>query len=151
MDRDRFIINIKTPKDFYEDIANDVDAGFDTSNYECDRTLPTGKNKKIIRLMKDKLGGKIMTKSVAFRAKTYSYSMDDGIEVKKAKGTKKCVTKRMLKFLDYKDCFLYNEIILKSQQRFKSEAHNIYTEEVNKIALRSNVDKRLQTSDRITS
>ena len=51
--------------------------------------------------------------------------------------------KRMLKLLDYKDCLLNNEIILKSQQRFKSETHNVYTEEVNKIALSSNDDKRL--------
>ena len=57
--------------------------------------------------------------------------MDDGGSDKKAKGTKKCVIKRRLKFNDYKDCFLNNEIILKLQQRFKSEAHNVYTEEVN--------------------
>ena len=77
--------------------------------------------------------------------------MDDDSEVKKVKGTKKCVIKRMLKFNDYKDCLLNDEIILKSQQRFKSEAHDIYTEEVNKITLSSNDDKRLQTYDRITS
>ena len=57
----------------------------------------------------------------------------------------------MYKFNDYKDCLLNNEIILKSQQRFKSKAHNVYTEEINKIALISNDDKRLQTFDRITS
>ena len=77
--------------------------------------------------------------------------MDDGNSDKKAKGTKKYVIKRMLKFNDYKNCVLNNEIILKSQQRFKSERHNVYTEDVNKIALSSNDDKRLQTYDRITS
>ena len=77
--------------------------------------------------------------------------MDDGGSDKKAKGKKKCVIKRRLKFNDYKDCLLNNEIILKSQQRFKSEAHNVYNEEVNKIALSGNDDKRLQTFDRITS
>ena len=77
--------------------------------------------------------------------------MDDGRSDKKAKGTKKCVIKRRLKFNDYKDCLLNNEIILKSQRRFKSEAHNVYTEEINKIELSSNDDKRLQTFDRITS
>ena len=71
--------------------------------------------------------------------------------IKKQKGTKKCVIKKILKFNDYKDCLLNNEIILKSQQRFKNEAHNVYTEEINKIALSSNGDKRLQTFDRITS
>ena len=59
--------------------------------------------------------------------------------------------KKILKFNGYKDCLLGNEIILKSQQRFKSEAHNVYTEEINKIALSSNDDKRLQTFDGITS
>ena len=71
--------------------------------------------------------------------------------IKKAKGTKKCVIKPSIKFNDYKDCLLNNEIILKSQQRFKSEAHNVYSEEINKIALSSNDDKLLQTFDRITS
>ena len=101
--------------------------------------------------MKDELGGKIMTEFAALTPKTYSYLMDDGNSDKKAKGTKKCIIKRRPKFNDYKDCLLNNEIISKSQQRFKSEAHNIYTEEANKISLSSNNDKRLQTFDRITS
>ena len=101
--------------------------------------------------MKDELGGKIMTEFAGLRPKTYSYIMDDDNSGKKVKGTNKCVIKRRLKFNDYKDCLLNNEIILKSQQRFKSEAHNVYTEEVNKTALSSNDDKRLQTFDRIIS
>ena len=79
----------------------------------------------VIGLKKDELGEKIMTKFAAPGAKTYSYLMDDDSETKKSKGTKKCVIKRMLKFNDYKNCVLNNEIILKSQQRFQSEAHNI--------------------------
>ena len=101
--------------------------------------------------MKNELGGKIMTEFVARRPKTYSYVMDNTQVTKKAKGTKKCVIKRRLKFNDYKACLLNNEILLKSQQRFKSERHDVYTEEINKIALCSNDDKRLQTFDRITS
>ena len=114
-------------------------------------TLPTGKNKKVIGLMKDELGGKIMTEFVALRPKSYSYLADDFKEDKKAKWTKKCVIKRRLKFNDYKYCLLNNEIILKSKQRFKSERHDEYTEEINKIALSSNDDKSLQTFDKITS
>ena len=75
--------------------------------------------------MKDELGEKIMTEFIALRTKTYSYLMDDGNSNKKAKGTKKCVIKRILKFNDYKNCLLNNEIILKPQQRFKTEAHNV--------------------------
>ena len=52
-------------------------------------------------------------------------------------------------FENYKDCLFNDKNILKSQQRFKSNHHNVYTEEINKIALSSNDDKRLQTSDRI--
>ena len=77
MDRDSFIINIKT-EDFYEDISNDVEKRFDTSNYKVGRPLPTGKNKKVIELMKDELGGKIMTEFAPLRPKTYSYLMNYG-------------------------------------------------------------------------
>ena len=152
MDTDSFVIHIKT-EDFYEDIAGDVEEWFYTTNYEEDdkRPLPIAKNKKVIGLFKDELGGKIMKEFCALRAKTYSYLMDDNSEVKKSKGTKKCVIKRELMFENYKDCLFNNKIILKSQQRFKSHHHNVYTEQINKIALSSNDDKRLQTFDKITT
>ena len=101
MDTDSFIMDIKT-NDFYEDIANDVECKLDTSNYEVNRPLPMGKNKKVIGLMKDELGGEIITEFVTLRPKTYSYLTDDGKEDKKAKGTKKCVIKKMIKFNDIK-------------------------------------------------
>ena len=66
MDTGSFIMNIKA-NDFYEDISNDVENRFGTSNYEVNRPLPTGKNKKIIGLMKDELGGKIITEFVTLR------------------------------------------------------------------------------------
>ena len=124
MDTDSFIMNVKT-NDFYKDIANDVENRFDTSNYEENRPLPTGKNKKVIGLMKDELGGKIIMEFVTLRPKTYSFLTDDGKEDKKAKGTKKCVIKKMIKFNDYKKCLLNDELILKSQQRFISKKHNL--------------------------
>ena len=113
MDTDSFIMDIKTNY-FYKDIANDVENRFDASNYEVNRPLPMGKNKKVIRLMKDELGGKIITEFVTLRPKTYSYLTDDGKEHKKAKGTKKRVIKKMIKFNDYKKCLLNDEVILKS-------------------------------------
>ena len=147
---DSFIINIKT-NDFYEDIASDVENRFDTSNYEVKRPLPMGKNKKVTGLMKDELGGKIITEFTTFRPKTYSFLTDDGKEDKKAKGTKKCVIKKMLKFNDYKKCLLNDEVIFKSQQRFISKKHDVYTENINKLALSSNDDKRIVSSDKIAS
>ena len=91
--------------------------------------MPNGKNKKVIGLMKDELGGKTMTKFVGLRAKTYSYLIDDGKD-KKAKGTKKCVIKRKLQFENYKNCleatklenkvnYLENEIGIDSFFRYK--------------------------------
>ena len=122
MDTDSFIMSIKT-SDFYKDISNDVEKRFDTSNYGLPLAyhnglsnnglpLPTGKNKKVLGLMKDELG-KIITEFVTLKLKTYSYLTDDGKEDKKAKGTKKCVIKRMIKFDDYKNCLLKDEILLK--------------------------------------
>ena len=92
-----------------------------------------------------------MKELVGLGAKTYSYLMDDETEHKKAKGTKKCIIKRRLMFKDYKDCLFYDKTILQSQQRFKSDHHNVYTEQVNKMMLISNDDKRLQTFDKTTT
>ena len=88
-DTDSFVIYIKT-EDFFEDISNDVDGWFDTSNYNENniRPLPIGKNKRVPRLFKDELGGKIMVEVVALRPKTWAYLMDDGSEHKKLKGQK---------------------------------------------------------------
>ena len=99
-DTESLVMTIKT-KDVYKDIAQDVQERFDTSNYSDDRPLPKGKNKKVIGLMKDELGGGIITEFIALRPKTYSYTTDEFIEMKKAKGTKKCIIKKMLKFEDY--------------------------------------------------
>ena len=135
----------------YMDTDSFIMDRFDTSNYEVNRPLPMGKNKKVIGLMKDELGGKIITEFVTLRPKTYSYLTDDGKENKKAKRTKKCVIKKIIKFNDYKKCLLNDEVILKSQQRFVSKTHDVYTENINKIALSNNDDKRIILSNKITS
>ena len=95
-------------------------------------------------MFKDELDMKIMTELLALRAEAYAYPLDDDTEMKKAKGTKKCIVKRELTFKNYMDCLFNNEVTTKSQQRF-SNNHRVYTEEVNKIALSSNDNKRLQT------
>ena len=122
--------------------------------------------------MIEELGGQIMKKFVGLKAKTNSYLKDNNDEDKKAKGTKRCVIKGKLKFEDYKeslkvcqtenvmkylkkkeidvDClkedkkeFVKDKLILKAQKRFKSERHNVFTEEINKIALSSNYDEKM--------
>ena len=92
-----------------------------------------------------------MIEFVGLRAKTYEYLMNDDTEHKKAKGTNQCVVKRKLMSENQKDCLFNNKIISKSQQRFKSYYHNVYTEQINNIALSSNDDKRLQKFDKITT
>ena len=152
MDTDSFVMYIKT-ENFYKDIASDVERWFDRSKYdeEDKRPLPTGKNKKAIGKFKDELDGKIMTEFCALRVKAYAYRLDVDTEEKKAKGTKKCIVKQEITLKNYMDSLFNDEVIIKSQQRFRSDHHRVYTEEVNKIALSSNDDKRLQTFDKVTT
>ena len=89
-DTESFTIYIKT-EDFFEDISSDVEKWYDTSKYDKNdkKPLPIGRNKKVPGLFKDELGGKMMTKFVALRAKAYGYLDDDGSENKKSKSTKR--------------------------------------------------------------
>ena len=94
MDTNSFIVYIEAD-DIYKDIGL-IQARFDTSNYELDRPLPKVKNKKVIRLMKDELGGKMTNEFAGLRAKTYSDLIRDNSKDKKAKGTKTCAIRRKL-------------------------------------------------------
>ena len=87
IDTDSFIINVKT-EDFYKDISENVIERFDTSNYIYDRPLPIGVNKKVLGLMKDELGGGMITEFVALRPKAYSYKTKDNVALKKGKRNK---------------------------------------------------------------
>ena len=90
MDTDSFVINIFT-EDFFEDINNDVERWFDTSNYDKNDKSPllTGMNKKVIGMFIEELRGKIMKEFCALRTKTYAYLMDDDSKKTKGKGTRK--------------------------------------------------------------
>ena len=102
VDNNSFVYEIET-EDFYRDIAKDVKKRFDTSGYSKDdsRPLPIEENKKVIGLMKDELGGKIMTEFIALRAKMYAYrKIDKEVEEKRCKGPKKCVVAEGLTFYD---------------------------------------------------
>ena len=152
MDTDSFIIHIQT-EGFYKDIADDVCKWFDTSGYDkkLNRPLPIGINKKFIDMFKDELNGMCMTEFCAPRAKTYTFTFDENKEAKQAKCAKKCVIKNDLKFDNYKDSVLKNKIILRSQERFRSDHHNVFTKEINKVAINSNDGKRIQDFDGITT
>ena len=109
--------------------------------YRLERT------KKVIRLMKDELGGKIMKEFISLRPKMYSYRVDENggaqSEPKKCKGIKKCVVKKTISFDDYKRCLIEGTTIHRSQMMFRSKKHKIRTLEVNKLALSREDDKRI--------
>ena len=151
MDTDSLVYHIKT-KDFYAGISNDVEERFDRSGYnkENAKPLPVGKKKKVIGLMKDKLGDAIMTEFVALRPKLYSFRKVDGSkasEDKKCKGIKKCFVKKILTFEDYKTCLFNDSTEYRSQLMFRSTKHQVYTIEVNKVALNRDDNKQIIKKD----
>ena len=150
MDTDSLVYDIRT-EDFYEDITDDVPARFYTSGYSPNRPLPVGLNKKVIGLMTDELGGKIMTEFVALRPKLCSYKKLDGSEDKKCKRIKKCVVKKTLTFEDYKTCLFNDSTEYRSQLMFRSAKREVHTIEVNKVTLDRDDDKRISRKDRIST
>ena len=123
MDTDSLIYDIEAD-DFYKDIAEDVKDRFDTSGYNPNRPLPVGLNKKVIGLMKDELGGEIMTEFVTLRPKMYAYKTGSA-ESKKCKGIKKCVVKKTISFEDYKACLFSGETSYRSHLMLRSSKHEV--------------------------
>ena len=148
MDTDSLVYNITT-EDFYKDITENIETRFDISGYEPDRPLSIGKNKKVIGLMKDELGGKIMKEFISLRPKMYSYSVGKE-EPKKYNRIKKCIVKKTISFDDYKRCLFEGTTIHRNQLMFRSRKHKVKTLEVNKLALSREDDKRISI-DGITS
>ena len=146
-DTDSLMYEIET-EDFYEDISPDVRTMFDTSDYpkEHPSGIETGVNKKKIGLFKDEVAGKIITEFVGLRAKNYSF-ICDGEEHKRCKGIKINVTKNNIKHKDYKNCLFKNIQLRRKMNVFRSHGHDVYSEEVNKIALSANDDKRVILKD----
>lgn len=148
-DTDSLAYEIQT-EDFYKDIAEDIQTRFDTSDYPVDHAshIKTGINKKVIGMFKDEAGGKQIEEFVGLRAKLYSYRMD-GEDHKKCKGVKKYVVKKRITHDDYKDCLLTKREQLRKMNVFRSCHHDIYSMEVNKIALSADDDKRVILDDGI--
>ena len=149
-DTDSLMYEIKT-KDFYKDIYIDVKNKFDTSDYPSDHPsgIITGANKKVIGMFKDEVSGKQITHFVGLRPKLYSFKIEEESEVRKCKGIKKNVIKKKLDFDDYVKCLFSGEKKLRSMKIIRSEKHDIYSKEVNKIALSNEDDKRHVLKDKI--
>ena len=142
-DTDSLMYEIRT-EDFYKDIKGDVKDRFDTSDYPSNHPsgIPTGCNKKVLGMFKDEAGGKIIDEFVGLRAKLYSYKTLKGEESKKCKGVKRLVVKNSITHEDYKNCLFTGTEQLRKMNVLRSHKHDIYTEEVNKVALSSIDDKR---------
>ena len=142
-DNDSLMYEIQT-EDFYKDINGDVKDRFDTSDYPPNHPsgIPTGCNKKVLGMFKDEAGGKIIDEFVGLRSKLYSFKMFEGKESKKCKGIKKLVVKNSITHEDYKNCLFTGKEQLCKMNVIRSHKHDIYTEEVNKIALSPSDDKR---------
>ena len=147
-DTDSFLFELQT-EDFYKDISGDVRDRFDTSNYPEGHPsgIPTGINKKVLGMFKDEAAGKIIKEFVGLRAKLYSYKMDEGKENKKCKGIKKAVVEKSITHENYKTCLQTGKEQLRRQTIIRSYEHNLYLEEVNKIALSAADDKRYLLND----
>ena len=146
-DTDSLCYEIQTD-DFFKDISQDVEQKFDTSNYPKDHKseIPTGKNKKVIGMMKDEAGGKIIKEFIGLRAKLYSYKMYEGKEEKKCKGIKNVIRNKITRE-DYKNSLFQAKAKLTKMNVIRSRAHNIYTEKINKVALSCEDDKRIILED----
>ena len=149
-DTDSLMCHIKT-KDFYKDISSDVKDKFDTSDYPPDHKsgIPTGVNKKVIGAFKDEVAGKQITHFVGLRPKLYSFKVEDEVELKKCKGIKKNVVKKTIDFDDYVKCLFSGKKEMRSMKIIRSEKHDIYSKEVNKIALSNGDDKRKVLKDKV--
>ena len=151
-DTDSLMYEIET-EDFYKDISGDVKDRFDTSNYPENHPsgIPTGINNKVLGMFKDEAGGRNIIEFVGLRSKLYSILMEDGNENKKCKGIKKSVVERSIRHEDYKKCLITGKEQYRKQNILRSRDHEVYTEEVNKIALASMDDKSYILEDGINT
>ena len=146
-DTDSLVLNIETD-DFFKDISGDVKEWFDTNDFPKDHPavlegLPiVKKNKKKIGLMKDECGGKILTEWVALRPKLYSFLTENG-EKQKAKGLKKSIKNKSLRHENFLKCLRTGKSQTRKQCLFRSRDHHIFTENMVKVALSCDDDKRI--------
>ena len=149
-DTDSLMYQIHTD-DFYKDISYDIQTKFDTSDYPPDHPsgIPTGVNKKVIGMFKDEVAGKQITCFVGLRPKLYSFRIEEDKEVRKCKGIKKNVVKKTMDFDDYVDCLFLGKKQMRTMKIIRSENHDIYSKEVNKIALSNEDDKRMVMFNKI--
>jgi len=126
-------------------------ARFDTSEYPADQPsgIKTGINKKVFGMFKDEAAEKQIKEFVGLKAKSYLYKMLEGNEHEKCKGIKKNVVKTKITHDDYKECLFSKATVYRPMNVIRSYKHDMYTEEVNQIALSADDDKRVIMDDGI--
>ena len=151
-DTDSLLYHIHTD-DFYKDISYDIKEKFDTSDYPPNHEsgIQTGVNKKVIGMFKDEVAGRQITHFVGLRPKLYSFKVEDGSLTKKCKGVKKNVVKNKIEFEDYVECLFSGERQMRNMKIIRSENHDIYSKEVNKVALSNEDDKRVVMEDKVNT
>ena len=159
-DTDSFCYEIKT-EDFYEDISGDVNAWFDTSNYEKDHPLFSNKNKKVVGFYKDECGGNKILRFCGLRSKLYAYEVDRlmgdngewnyNVQKKKCKGIRKYIIKKKITIDDYEECLISGQSQHRSMNTIRSRKHNVGSERINKTALSADDDKRIILEDGINT
>ena len=151
-DTDSLMYELNT-EDFYDDISSDIRDKFDTSEYPQDHKsgILTGVNKKVIGKFKDEVAGRQITKFVGLRPKLYSFKIEESNVCKKCKGIKKNVVKKGIDFEDYVRCLFTGEKQMRSMNIIRSENHEIYSKEVNKLALSGEDDKRILCKDKVNT
>ena len=149
-DTDSLMYQIYTD-DFYKDIFHDIETKFDTSDYPPNHPsgILTGVNTKVIGMFKDEVAGKQITCFVGLRPKLYSFKIEERKEFRKCKGIKKNFVKKGIEFEDYVQCLFSGEKQMRTMKIIRSENHDIYSKEVNKIALSSEDDKRTVTENKV--
>ena len=155
-DTDSLIYEIKTD-DLYYDISKDVESKFDTNEFNKNHPgvvgsvkFKVGVNKKVIGMFKDETAGKQIEEFVGLRAKLYSYKLHDK-EHKRCKGVKRNVVAKSITHKDYKNCLRTKNEQLRKMNVIRSHLHEIYTEEINKVALSANDDKRIILEDGVST
>ena len=148
-DTDSLFYSIET-KDWYEDIRDDIPMFYDTSDYLDDHPANLPKmNKRVIGMMKDELKGESVDEFCGTCAKSYAFTICEQSEKKKCKGIKKSVVKKKLTIEDYKNCVLERSGKTVKQTQFRSYEHEIFTEEIMKVAFSPYDDKRVILPDGI--
>ena len=163
-DTDSLMYLIKTD-DVYYDIKKDVKKKIDTSNFPDVHPsgIKTGVNEKVVGMFKNEAAANNITHFVGLSSKLYSYLIEmlygkngkfkepEEEEKRKAKGVKKNVIKKSLTFEDYKKCLFSEEKIMREMNIIRSKNHDIYSMNVNKVALSANDDKRIICSNKIVT